>query len=99
MKQLTLAVVGFERYAKRTRRAIFLAEMERVVPWPELCRLIEPVYPKGQWPPADWGRADAAHLLPAAMVQPVGPGGGGGALRFAGDARFCRDRSRPRGGA
>src|SRR5215467_7270781 len=46
MKQLTLAVVGFERYAKRTRRAIFLAEMERVVPWPELCRLIEPVYPK-----------------------------------------------------
>ena len=26
------------------------------------------------------------------MVQPVGPGGGGGALRFAGDAAFRRDR-------
>jgi transposase, IS5 family len=46
MKQLTLATVGFERYAKTTRRAAFLAEMERVVPWPALCRLIEPVYPK-----------------------------------------------------
>ena len=46
MKQLTLAAVGFERYAKTTRRAAFLAEMERVVPWAALCALIEPFYPK-----------------------------------------------------
>ena len=46
MKQMTLAAVGFERYAKTTRRAVFLAEMERVVPWPALCGLIEPFYPK-----------------------------------------------------
>src|SRR5437899_7987871 len=46
MKQLTLAEVGFERYAKTTRRAAFLAEMERVVPWSALCALIEPFYPK-----------------------------------------------------
>jgi transposase, IS5 family len=46
MRQLTLAVVGFERYAKTTRRAAFLAEMERVVPWSALCALIEPFYPK-----------------------------------------------------
>jgi IS5 family transposase len=46
MKQLTLAAVGFERYAKTTRRAGILAEMERVVPWPALCALIEPFYPK-----------------------------------------------------
>jgi len=46
MKQLTLAAVGFERYAKTTRRATFLAEMERVVPWSALCALIEPFYPK-----------------------------------------------------
>src|SRR5512142_3316532 len=46
MKQLTLAAVGFERYAKTTRRDGFLAEMERVVPWPALCALIEPYYPK-----------------------------------------------------
>jgi IS5 family transposase len=36
MKQLTLAAVGFERYAKTTRRGAFLAEMERVVPWSAL---------------------------------------------------------------
>src|SRR5215471_18690685 len=52
-----------------------------------------------QWPPADRYRADAAHLFRAAMVQPVGPGGRRGALRFGGDARFCRHRSRPRAGA
>jgi transposase, IS5 family len=46
MKQLTLATAGFERYGKTTRRAAFLAEMERVVPWSALCELIEPVYPK-----------------------------------------------------
>ena len=46
MKQLTLAAAGFERYAKTTRRAAFLAEMERVVPWSALCALIEPFYPK-----------------------------------------------------
>jgi transposase, IS5 family len=46
MKQQTLATVGFERYAKTTKRATFLAEMERVVPWPALCGLIEPFYPK-----------------------------------------------------
>jgi IS5 family transposase len=46
MRQLTLATVGFERYAKRTRRAAFLAEMERVVPWAALCRVIELFYPK-----------------------------------------------------
>jgi hypothetical protein len=31
--------VGFERYAKTTRRAAFLAEMERAVPWTALCAL------------------------------------------------------------
>jgi hypothetical protein len=46
MKQMTLAAAGFERYAKTTRRAVFLAEMERVVPWPALYGLIEPFYPK-----------------------------------------------------
>src|SRR5215469_3869074 len=46
MKQLTLGAVGFERYAKTTRRAVFFAEMERVVPWSGLCALIEPFYPK-----------------------------------------------------
>ena len=46
MKQQTLAMGGFEKYGKTTRRAVFLAEMDRVVPWSALCALIEPVYPK-----------------------------------------------------
>src|SRR5215472_5196860 len=44
--QLTLAGTGFEKYTKVTRRTQFLAEMDRVVPWRELCARIEPVYPK-----------------------------------------------------
>src|SRR4029453_1199804 len=44
--QVTLAGRGFEKYTKLTRRAQFLAEMDRVVPWRELCARIEPVYPK-----------------------------------------------------
>src|SRR5580693_6967290 len=46
-KQRTLAMMtGFERYTKKTRRAMFLEEMEQVVPWERLCGLIEPHYPK-----------------------------------------------------
>ena len=37
---------GFERYTKKTRRQVFLEEMERVVPWRELGALVEPHYPK-----------------------------------------------------
>jgi transposase, IS5 family len=47
-KQVTLTGTGFEKFSKTTRRAQFLAEMERVVPWAELCALVEPVYPKGE---------------------------------------------------
>ena len=47
MRQQTLAVGnGFERYGKQTRRAEFLAEMERVVPWAELVALIAPHHPE-----------------------------------------------------
>jgi IS5 family transposase len=46
MKQMTLSAGGFDRHGKTTRRAAFLAEMDRLVPWSALCALIEPVYPK-----------------------------------------------------
>ena len=46
MKQLTFSATGFERYGKTTRRAAFLSEMERVVPWADMCGLIAPCYPK-----------------------------------------------------
>ena len=44
MKQQTLT--GLERYGKTTRRAQFLADMDRIVPWAELRQVIEPHYPK-----------------------------------------------------
>src|SRR5437879_7715281 len=46
-QQRTLAMMtGFERYTKKTRRAIFLEEMEQVVPWAKLCAVIAPHYPR-----------------------------------------------------
>jgi transposase, IS5 family len=44
MKQHTLS--GFEKYGKATRRAQFLADMERIIPWPELTAAVQTVYPK-----------------------------------------------------
>ena len=48
MRQQTFADGTFELHSKTTRRAAFLAEMERVVPWAELCAVIAPFYPKGE---------------------------------------------------
>lgn len=50
MQQQTFAEVTFEQYRKPTRRERFLDEMNRVVPWEELVRVIEPVYPKADGP-------------------------------------------------
>ncbi|NII10998.1 IS5 family transposase [Oleiagrimonas sp. C23AA] len=61
-QQLTLAMqsdAGFEAHRKRTRRDVFLAEMDKVVPWAELCAVIEPFYPK---PRADGGGRPAVGL-------------------------------------
>ena len=44
MKPQTLT--GFERFGNTTRRAQFLADMDRVIPWPELAAAVETVYPK-----------------------------------------------------
>ena len=49
MRQQTLAVAAdgsFEKYRKPTRREVFLAEMDRIVPWSRLVALVEPQYPK-----------------------------------------------------
>lgn len=46
MKQISMATTGFEKHARATRKAEFLAEMERLMPWAEICALIEPHYPK-----------------------------------------------------
>ena len=46
MKQQTLAVNGFEAYRKTTRKTGFLLRMDKLIPWPEFCAVIEPFYPK-----------------------------------------------------
>ncbi len=46
MRQTSFSTGSFDRFHKPTRRELFLAEMEKVVPWNELVALIEPVYPK-----------------------------------------------------
>ena len=44
--QAAFSGCGFEAYRKPTRRELFLAEMERVIPWGELCAFIESAYPR-----------------------------------------------------
>ena len=45
MSQRSFAGTEYALKKKRTRRELFLADMERVVPWPRLIALIEPLDP------------------------------------------------------
>ncbi len=47
MKQISGSQIESESKKRITRRERFLAEMEQVIPWPELIEAIEPHYPKG----------------------------------------------------
>src|SRR5450755_153149 len=44
MKQTTLT--GFEKFGKTTRRAQFLADMDKIIPWTELAAAVQTAYPK-----------------------------------------------------
>jgi IS5 family transposase len=46
MRQQTLADGSFEKFRKKTRKELFLADMEQIIPWQDLCVAIEPYYPK-----------------------------------------------------
>ena len=47
MRQQTLASqANFEKYGRKSRRELFLEDMEQVVPCAELQALVEPHYPK-----------------------------------------------------
>ncbi len=66
MRQKTFAEGTFERYRKPTRRELFLAEMDRVIPWRELCEVIEPFYPRPEGagrPPVGLERMLRIHFL------------------------------------
>lgn len=66
MRQKTLADEGFERYRKPTRRDQFLAEMDQVIPWSDLCNVIKPFYPEPEGagrPPVGLERMLRIHFL------------------------------------
>ena len=46
MRQGTRASASFDKHSKQTRRAKFLAEIDQVVPWRELCAVVERFYPR-----------------------------------------------------
>jgi len=45
MSQMSFGDAEYATKKKRTRREVFLAEMDQVMPWGSLLRLIEPLYP------------------------------------------------------
>jgi len=47
MRQRTFSS-GFEKHSKRTRKERFLSEMDQVIPWRELTKVLEPHYPDPQ---------------------------------------------------
>src|SRR3989442_15843240 len=86
MNQRTLAMMtGLEQYTRKTRRAIFLevdgagGAVGRVVRAGGAA-----LSPAWEGAAAGGSGAHAADLLFAAVVQPVGPGGGRGAVRLGG---------------
>ena len=48
MKQMTFADAEYAGKRKQTRKELFLIEMDQMVPWNGLIKLIEPFYPKGE---------------------------------------------------
>ena len=48
MKQISFSQAEFQRKKRRTRREVFLDEMEQIMPWAELFAVVEPHYPKGE---------------------------------------------------
>ncbi len=46
MRQQTFASDDFEKYRKKTRKEVFLEEMDQIIPWKALSKVIKPYYPK-----------------------------------------------------
>ncbi len=70
MRQQSFASEDFEKYRKKTRKEIFLEELDQNIPWASLSKVIEPYYPKpeGCRQETDWHRTHATHPFPPARV-------------------------------
>ena len=78
MKQASLEL---SLSVKKTRKRVFLEQMDKVVPWQALIDLIAPYYPEGKKgrPPFSLATMLRTHFF-AAIVHLVGPGHGRGLL-------------------
>ncbi len=65
MKQTTFASLAFDAKKKLTRRERFLQEMDQVVPWARLLKLITPHYPRA-------GNGRAPHGAPLEVQVELG---------------------------
>lgn len=90
MDQMSFSDADYAGKRKKTRREVFLEEMEKVVPWKTLLGLIEPHHP------VDWPRpsavpagADAAGSLDAEPVRTERLGDGESAVQDCLDASVC----------
>ncbi len=70
MRQQSFASEDFEKYRKKTRKEVFLEEMDQIIPWQSLSKVIGPYYPKpeGCRQKADWHRTHATHPFSSARV-------------------------------
>src|SRR3954465_3303218 len=94
MSQISFADAEYAGKRKKTRREVFLEEMELVVPWKVLLKIIEPHYPVAgrgprpyaldslrRGPPAVRAGFDAAGAPDAELVCAERSGNGGGSVR------------------
>ena len=71
MSQPTFAALAFANKKKKTRREEFLEEMDQVVPWPQLLKVMQALSESRQRATTAGFGEDVAHLFFAAMVQSV----------------------------
>jgi len=45
MRQQSFTADDFEKHRKKTRKEVFLEEMDKIVPWKELSDAVKPHYP------------------------------------------------------
>lgn len=81
MKHISFADAEYAGKRKRTRREIFLSEMDKVVPWKGLIALIEPQYrQRRRGPPGVSVDGHVAGPFDAKLVRLQRPGDGRVAL-------------------
>jgi len=56
-EQISFASASFVRFGRITKRAVFLDEMDRNLPWKDLCVMVRPHYRTGEGRATDLARS------------------------------------------